>query len=85
MDLSLSVESALVDGADLVGMSINWSTCFDRVPQGIAFQLAERQGSHPRVSQPFVTCTVSCEEGLLWRDTWGRNLLPQAASCKVVL
>ena len=46
MDLSLSVESALVGGSDLMGMSI------DRGPQGIAFQLAERQGIHPRVLQP---------------------------------
>ena len=38
--------------AVLVGMSIDWSNCFDRVPQGIAFQLAERQGLHPRVLQP---------------------------------
>lgn len=50
MDLSLSVESALVDGSDLVGMSIDWSKCFDRVTQGT--QLAERQGQHPRVLQP---------------------------------
>ena len=28
MDLALSVESALVDGSDLVGMSIDWSKCF---------------------------------------------------------
>ena len=52
MDLALAVESALVDGSDLVGMSIDWSKIFDRVPQGIAFQLAERQGIHPRVLQP---------------------------------
>ena len=52
MDLSLSVESALVDGSDLVGMSIDWSKCFDRVPQRIAIQLAERQGFFPRVLQP---------------------------------
>ena len=32
MDLSLSVESALVDCSDLVGMSIDWSKCFDGVP-----------------------------------------------------
>ena len=51
MDLSLSVEIALVDGSDLVGTSIDWSKRFDRVPQGIAFQLAERQGMHPRVLQ----------------------------------
>ena len=25
--------------------------CFDRVPHGIAFKLAERQGIHPRVLQ----------------------------------
>ena len=42
MDLALAVESALVDGSDLVGMSIDWSKHFDRVPQGIAFKLAER-------------------------------------------
>ena len=29
MDLSLSVESALVDGSDLVGMSIDWSKYFE--------------------------------------------------------
>ena len=49
MDLSLSVESALVDGSDLVGMSIDWSKCFDRVPQEIASPLAEKQGLHPPV------------------------------------
>ena len=32
MDLALSVESALVNGSDLVGVSIDWSKCFDRVP-----------------------------------------------------
>ena len=52
MDLAVSVEAALVEGADLVGMSIDWSKCFDRVPQGIAFNLAEKQGLHPRVLQP---------------------------------
>ena len=50
--LALAVESALVDGSDLVGMSIDWSKCFDRVLQGIAFKLAERQGIHRRVLQP---------------------------------
>ena len=52
MDLSLFVESALVDGSYSVGMPIDWSKCFDRVPQEIAFKLAERQGLHPRVLQP---------------------------------
>ena len=52
MDFELAVTSALVDGSDLVGMSIDWSKCVDRVPQGIAFKLAERQGAHPRVLQP---------------------------------
>ena len=33
MDMSMIVESALADGSDLVGMSIDWSECFDRVPQ----------------------------------------------------
>ena len=51
MDLALSVESALVD--DLIWwMSVDWSECFDRVAQGVAFKLLERQGIHPRVSQP---------------------------------
>ena len=66
MDLSLSVESALVDGSDLVGMSVDWSNCFDRVPQRIAFQLAERQSAHLECCNLCVACTVSCEEGLLW-------------------
>ena len=33
MDFSMTVESALADGSDLVGMSIDWSKYFDRVPQ----------------------------------------------------
>ena len=37
------MESALVDGSDLVGMLIDWSKCFDKVPQGIALEFAERQ------------------------------------------
>ena len=52
MDLSMTVESELADGSDLVDMSIDGSKCFDRDPQGIAFQLAERQGLRPRVLQP---------------------------------
>ena len=52
IDLSLTVEPALVDGSDLMDMSIDCSKCFDRVPQGIDFQLAERQGIHLRVLQP---------------------------------
>ena len=52
MDFVLSVESAQVNGSYLVGMSIHWSKSFDRVPKGIAFKLAERQGIHPRVLQP---------------------------------
>ena len=52
IDLSLPVEPALVDGSDLIGLSIDCSKCFDRVPRGIDFQLAERQGIHLRVLQP---------------------------------
>ena len=48
-----SVESALVDGSDLVGTSFDWRKCFDRVPNGIAFQLSERQGLHTGVLKPF--------------------------------
>ena len=33
-------------------MSNDWSKCFDRVPQGIAFLLVERQGLHPGGLQP---------------------------------
>ena len=70
MGLSMSVESALVDGSDLVGMSIDWSECFDTVPKGIAFQLAERaRSTHSSAATYCAACTVSCEEGLLWRDT----------------
>ena len=46
----MTVESALVDGSDW--WAIDWSKWFDRVPQGIAFKLAERQGIHPSVLQP---------------------------------
>ena len=49
-DVALSVESALADG-ELEGMSIDWSNSFYKVPQGIAFKLAERQGIHPHVLQ----------------------------------
>ena len=52
MDLSMSVESALVDCFDLMVLSIDWSTGFGKVPQASCFQLAERQGKHPRVLQP---------------------------------
>ena len=34
-----------------MGMSIDWSTCFDRVPQEIAFQL-ERGKANPRLLGP---------------------------------
>ena len=87
MDLSLSVESALVDGSDLVGMSIDCSRCFDRgVPQGIAFKLAERQGLHHRVLQPlrgmYHELRRRFDHG---RGTWRRNLLPPTVSFEVVL
>ena len=29
MDISMTVESAFADGSDLVGMSTDWSKCFD--------------------------------------------------------
>ena len=51
MDLALSVDSAPVDGSDLMGMSIDWSKCFDGVPLEIAFRLAESQGINSRVQQ----------------------------------
>ena len=81
MDLSLSVESALVDASDLVGMSIDWSKCFDRVPQGIAFQLADRQDLHPRVLEPLRAGQKVCHG----RPRGERNLLPQTASFKFFL
>ena len=59
MDLGLVVESALVDGSDLVGMSIDWSTCFDTVSQGRFFKLAEEQDIHACS----VACTASCAGG----------------------
>ena len=43
MHLSLSVKSALVNGSDLMGMSIDWN---------VTFQVAWMQGIHPRVLQP---------------------------------
>ena len=86
MDLSLSVESALVDGSDLVGVSIVWSKCFfDRVPQGIALQLAERQGLHPRVLQLLRGMYRELRRRFVMAGHVGRNLLPQTASFKVVL
>ena len=36
----------------MMGMPIDWRKCFDRVPQEIAFRLAERQGINLRVLQP---------------------------------
>ena len=86
MDLSLSVESELVDGSDLMGMSVDWSKCFDRFPQGTACQLAERDKVYTLACCNLcAACTVCCEEGLSWWDTWRRNLLPQTASFRVVL
>ena len=52
MDLAWAVGSALVDGSDVLGMSIDWSKCVDCVPNGFAVKLAERKSIHPRVLQP---------------------------------
>ena len=73
MDLALAVESALVDGSDLVGMSIDWSKCFDIMPQNIAFKLAERQGTHPRVLQPVL--------GTLWMDQRIGGCMKSGSAC----
>ena len=80
MDLPLSVESALVDGSDLVGASASTeshkaspsSSLRDKVYTLACCNLC-------------AACAVSCAEGLSWQVTWGRNLLPQTASFKVVL
>ena len=81
-----NTESALVDGSDLMRMSIDLSKCFDRVPQEIAFQLAESQGRSPRVLQlsawhvPRVAKNVC-----FWPAMWGRILQPRTASSQAVL
>ena len=59
-------ELGLVCCSDVVGMSIVWSTCFDRVPQGVAFKLDERQGIHLRVQQPQRGMYTS----LSWQAMW---------------
>ena len=84
MDLSMTVESALADGSDLVGMSIDWSKCFDRVPQGIAFQLAERQGLH-FLSGATAARHVPRAAKKVRHGGSRKNLLPLTASFKVLM
>ena len=83
MDLSLSVESALVGGSELMGMSIHWSKCFERVPQEIAFQLAERQGTHPRVLQLLRGMYRELRRRCVMAGHVGKALQPRAASSKL--
>ena len=45
--IDLALASTLVDGSELVGVSIDWSKCFARVSQGIAPKLLERQRHTP--------------------------------------
>ena len=84
MDLAWSVESALVNVSDLVGMSIDWSKYFGRIPRGTAFKLTERQGIHPRVLQllrgmyrelrrRFVMTQPSHENVGQIRESWDRH------------
>ena len=76
MDLAPPVESALVDGCHLADMSIDWDRCFvDRVPQGIAFKLAGRQGIHPR-ALPLCGTHRELRWGFVMAGHVGRNLQP---------
>ena len=78
----MTVESALADGSDLMGMSTDWSKCFDRVPQGIAFQLAERQGPH---LQPLRGMYRELRRRFVMAGHVEKELVASNASFKVVL
>ena len=76
MDLVLPLESPVAGGSNLVSMSIDWRKCFDMVPQGMAFKVAERQGEHRCCC---VACTARCAGDLLRQSMWGDNLQPRMA------
>eukprot|EP00660_Eupelagonema_oceanica_P019557 gene19557-biopygen9319 len=50
--LALRLEEALLRGEPLVGLSLDWSKCFDRLPQGILLRLVDEMGLSPRVLAP---------------------------------
>eukprot|EP00662_Eupelagonemidae_sp_cell21_P057404 gene57404-biopygen32076 len=50
--LQLRLENALLRGEPLYGLSLDWSKCFDRLPQGIMLRLVEELGMSPRVLGP---------------------------------
>ena len=62
--ISMTVESALADGSDLAGMSIDWSKCCDRVPQKKMLSCSVRDKVYTfACCNRCAACTASCEEG----------------------
>ena len=47
--LALKIERALLLDEDLIGFSLDFSKCFDRVPASIVFDIAKRQGMPEKV------------------------------------
>ena len=84
MDLSLSVESVLVDGSDLVGVSIDGANASTESHKASPSSSLRDKIYTLACCNGCAACTVSCAEGLSWQATWG-NVLPQTASYKVVL
>ena len=76
MDLVLPVESARVYGFDQVGRSIDWSKCFDTVPQGCAFKVANRPRTHPSVLQPLRGCRGRAGWKIICSLEWHHSKLP---------
>ena len=50
--LALKVEEALLSGENLAGISLDYSKCFDRVPQGVVLRLAEELGMAESILAP---------------------------------
>ena len=55
--LAVQVERALLEGSDLAGISLDYSTCFDRLPIRIVLRLAEHIGKAKALGlvEPFHT------------------------------
>eukprot|EP00973_Karenia_brevis_P094598 12423279-Karenia_brevis.AAC.1 len=54
-ELALRVEHSLMTGEPLMGVGFDYAKCFDRLPRGILFKLAEELGLHCRVLHPLMS------------------------------
>ena len=55
VELALKIEAAVATGETLVGVSFDYSKCFDPIPWSILFGVLEESGLHPRLLGPLRT------------------------------